>query len=544
MVIQVVLKLFKHLLQRYFVIVLSVLNVTVALGVHASRLLELQLPTTVLKEAQSPKTFLGAPTTVADSGKETLTIVYHVGEREKLFLNVTQAIALALKYNTMIRTAYISRISQRYQYHLDRRNRELWYYAQNGPQIAFSAARDVSETSLSDIKSKDTTRTVNVIPTLGFLSPIGTNLSLQGQASSFGSERSIQGTLSVTQPLLRGFGWSINRIFWRRSHLNEAQNVLGLRMTVSQIILGVIQQYRGLILANLTYESNLQGLREAKSTLKNTKIRVQAGQLAKSELLSGEISVQSAKNMLLASENDRRQQQRLFATFLGLKKATNFEVDNAINLPVVHLDEKKLIDHAILNKPDYLQAQLTHRQLQLNLKRAKNNQLWDLSLGASANKSYIRNNSGDSTFVNLNRTNRQSGNRVSLSLTIPLDNTSVKQTYLNAKLAIENDKIGLNQTKLDIIAEIRNRLNSLGQSYKALKIQEEQLLLQKKQVHNTSLALQYGKETSYNLAQQQQQLNINRNQLASSKIDYLNQLSQLDDYLGTALATWQIVLVP
>ena len=515
----------------------SLAGVITAAGAMEPKL-DLTLPSTTLLDDQKPAQLFGKPN--AKGQGEGLHIIHAVTNAEQLSLTLTQAIALALQHNTEIRTTYMQRISQRYQFYLDKRNRELWNFFKTPPSIAIESKRDINQASgqLTGDTSSDgsgangttITNTYSVTPAFSFVSPIGTQINVNGE---YGQDKNLQGTISITQPLLKGFGYDINKIDWETSKLTEAGNVLGLRTSVSSTILQVIQSYRSLISASLTYQSNQQALKEAEETLENTEIQVKAGRLARSELLSSKIQVQSAKNQLLSSENQIKQQQQDFATLLGLKKAVTFKVDDKLTIPDITLNEKQLIDYALQNKPDYLQRKIGLQKDKLNLKQAEDNKLWDLSLTASAGR----------TQSTQNRY-KQNDYQVGLSLTVPLDNSDQKKAVLDAKIAVENDKLNLQQAKLKIISDIHNNVSTLEQSYKALKIQEQQLKLQQEQVDNTQLQLKYGRASAYDLAQQQQQLNDSRNQLISSKIGYLNQLSQLDDYLGTALATWQVVLAP
>ena len=507
--------------------------------------LQLRLPSLHLKGAQQPTELFGKP---AETGKESsLNIIPSISPVENMSLNLVQAIALAMKKNNSIHTTYTRRISERYTYYQAKRNRRLWYYS---PSLSLNTDRSInkstsdSERSAGGVIAEDdrvngTTvdTSASVTPAFGFTSPVGGSIQFDASASTDfkDGDKNVNTGISVTQPLLKGFGYAINAMTWKQSEIAEKQNILNLRSTVSGTILEVITQYRQLLSASLTYQSNRQALKDAEETLERNNIQVQIGRLPKSSLLPSKIAVQTAKNNLISASDSIRQQKKGFATLLGLKKDIDFQLEETLTIPVVTLDEKYLIDFALENRPEYIGARLSHQQLLMNLQKAENDQLWDLNLNASAKRSMADSN---------RRKNTQNNYTIGLSLSIPLDTTQLKGELMDAKIAIENDEINLRQLKLEIISQVHQKISGLDQSYKQLKIQEAQLDLQTEQVANTILSLKYGRASAYDLAQQQEQLSGTRNGIITNKIDYLNKLSELDNYLGSALATWQVVLAP
>ena len=506
--------------------------------------LQLRLPSLHLKDNQQPSELFGKP---AEIGKESsLNIIPSIRPVENMSLNLVQAIALAMKKNNNIHTTYTQRISERYAYYQAKRNRRLWYYS---PSMNLSTDRSINKSSSESVRSaggitendrvNGTTvdTSASVTPAFGFTSPIGGSIQFDASASTDfkDGDKNINTGISLTQPLLKGFGYAINAMAWKQSEIAEKQNILNLRSTVSSTILEVITQYRQLLSASLTYQSNRQALKDAEETLERNNIQVQIGRLPKSSLLPSKIAVQTAKNNLISASDSIRQQKKGFATLLGLKKDIDFQLEETLTIPVVTLDEKYLIDFALENRPEYIRARLSHRQLLMNLQKAENNQLWNLNLNAGAKRSKADSN---------RRKNTQNNYTIGLSLSIPLDTTQLKGELMDAKIAIENDEINLRQLKLEIVSQVHQKISGLDQSYKQLKIQEAQLNLQTEQVANTILSLKYGRASAYDLAQQQEQLNGTRNGIITNKIDYLNKLSELDNYLGSALATWQVVLAP
>ena len=121
--------------------------------------------------------------------------------QKTLHLTLREAILLALRYNPNIQNAELDRIAQRYQLRLAHNEFELQY--------ALAGTAVVEKSRYSGIGNAST-RSYFAAPEFDIKSKLGTEASLKmdNTVAAIGTYNPLM-TLSLTQPLLRGFGRDI-----------------------------------------------------------------------------------------------------------------------------------------------------------------------------------------------------------------------------------------------------------------------------------------------------------------------------------------------
>ena len=113
---------------------------------------------------------------------------------------------------------------------------------------------------------------------------------------------------------------------------------------------------------------------------------------------------------------------------------------------------------------------------------------------------------------------------------------------INAKIKLEQDRINLIAGKRALITRITNIIHtveSMAKRYhlaqKQVELAQQSYILEKKKLHS-------GISTSLDVNNTQNQLIQAQSGFIGAKIAYLNQLSALQQILGTTLSHWQIKL--
>lgn len=140
----------------------------------------------------------------------------HVKPHHLLHLSLKEAILLALRYNPNIQNAELDRIIQRYRLRVAYREFELQYAL---------AGNTVFEKSRYSHAGHATTRSYVATPEFNLKTPLGTQASLKmdNTIAAIGNYNPLL-TLSVTQPLLRGFGITINQAALKDAIATEELN--------------------------------------------------------------------------------------------------------------------------------------------------------------------------------------------------------------------------------------------------------------------------------------------------------------------------------
>lgn len=165
-------------------------------------------------------------------------IAWAASEGGEVELELADAIALALRDNRAIRSAYLERIAQKFDLRVA--------HDRYAPQLQLKARY------LGNRNSDDHYRETQLAPTASVLTPYGTRLSLdwaygQTRADRAGARYRDGANLMVIQPLLRGAGREVASAPLRQARLAEQLNRLALKDSVAQAITRTILHYRELL---------------------------------------------------------------------------------------------------------------------------------------------------------------------------------------------------------------------------------------------------------------------------------------------------------
>ena len=123
--------------------------------------------------------------------------------------------------------------------------------------------------------------------------------------------------VTVTQPLLRGFGSEVNRRFIHIAKNSEKISDYIFQQQVISTISGVIRLYDDLVSLNADLRVKQQTLATAQRLLEDNRNKVDQGTLAPIEATRAEAQVASAQQDLINSEGYVRQQELILKTVLA-----------------------------------------------------------------------------------------------------------------------------------------------------------------------------------------------------------------------------------
>ena len=450
-------------------------------------------------------------------------------------LSIREAILLALRYNPNIQNAELDRIIQRYQLRLAYNEFEVQY--------ALGASGVVQKNKFNGVGS-DTTNTFVASPEFKLKTKAGTqaSLSVDNNVAIYNGYNP-QLSLTVTQPLLRGFGPSVNEVGLLNAIDSEWLNKLNLQQSVGDQITQVIIAYRALILSGNNLQNQRLQLKEAKKSYDINEKKIEAGQLEPTGNIQQSYQIESLSLMVEQGENDFNTASQDLLQTIGLDPDMHLSVPSDVTLEkIVVPDLQQSIELALEHNTLYLAQKMTLRADERAYKIAKNQQLWQLDASGSVQTGTVN----DVTGVNGGLRGIYNGNNVNqsarLTLSVPLNDLNRRSQLINAKVRLEKDRINMIASKRALITNITNTINtiqSLAKRYqlalKQVKLAEQSYALEKKRQ-------QAGISSALDVNNTQNQLIQAQSGLISAKVAYLNQLSALQRTLGTTLEYWQIKL--
>lgn len=450
-------------------------------------------------------------------------------------LSLREAILLALRYNPNIQNAELDRIIQRYQLRLAYNEFELQY--------ALGASGVVQKSTFNGVGS-DTSKSFIGSPEFTYKNKLGTQASLSVE-NNVGLNNGYNPVLnlSVTQPLLRGFGRAVNEAGLLNAIDSEWLNKIGLQQAVVDQVTQVIVAYRALILSGNNVQNQRLQLKEAQKSYEINEKKINAGQLEPTGNIQLSYQIESLSLLAEQGENDLRLAAQDLLQIIGLDPDMHLSVPSDVTLPKRTIpDVQESIKQALTHNVQYLGQQMIVRADERAYEVAKNQQLWQLDVAASVQSGTVNDltglNGGVRGIYNGNNTNESAR----LTLNIPLHDLNRRSQLIAAKIRLEKDKINLLATKRALITNITNTINNVQSLAKRYELAQKQVKLAEQSYALEKKKLQAGISSSLDVNNTQNQLIQAQSGLIGAKIAYLNQLSALQRTLGTTLDYWQIQL--
>lgn len=195
--------------------------------------------------------------------------------------------------------------------------------------------------------------------------------------------------LSISQNLLKGFGWNVNRIILRRSQIAESQSVESLKQQVINSVFAVEEAYWRLVQARETLKVERLGLRLAEDLLRQNEIQVRVGTMAPLDVLQAKAQMKAQETAVIIAENDVRQAQNLLLALTTgdnelLTQDVRVETTDNPDFTPAKADFLKSLRTALERRPDLRAVALAVQDRELLKKGARNNLLPKAELRFSA----------------------------------------------------------------------------------------------------------------------------------------------------------------
>ncbi|HVP89962.1 MAG TPA: TolC family protein [Terriglobales bacterium] len=373
-------------------------------------------------------------------------------------------------------------------------------------------------------------------------------------------------SFTLTQPLLRNFGWTVSR-----KSIVVAQNSLDVsrsnfKTTLITTIYNVEQAYWNLVYANENLKALQQSLDLGRDLLTKTKKEVEVGQKAPIEVLNAETTVARREADILQAEAQvRRSRDQLAALF-------NLDADPAAKgMALVPADKPELkpfkityeeaLAKAMARRPELEAAKYGIETKKVNFTVARNQLLPKLDLnvvksspGISGDQIlYLNNDPFSGVIVGTIPGKASQAFRdafkflynnwtVGLTLTIPFGDVVGRSNYAYAKLDLEQTQARLKYQEQQIALEVSDAVLTLETAAKSVDAYRVARELAEKQLEAETKKLNVGLSTNYFVLTYQDQLSTARSAELSALVAYNIALANIAKVTGTTLETRNITL--
>ena len=483
-------------------------------------------------------------------------------------MTLSDCVFLAVRNNRSIKSAYLERVAQKYDLRVAEdefypdlditpavRHRSSGETLQKEGVPSVPAVTGVTGVIVPGVKGEPASESINrsyenstelettvtqKIPTGGTFQFTWLNASLR---DNDGPEH--EGTyqsswkLSFSQPLLRGAGLDVNLTSLRSARINEKINLLNLQSTLIDTVTSSILAYRSFIQAYEQLRITQRSVERAKALLEMNQALIEAGRMARVEIVQAEADLASRQFDLTSAENALDASRLALLQVLDMDRRTQIVPIERLDAGPVRLEPDEFQEIALENRTDYLQSLLNLDIQEMDLKVAKNNRLWDLSLDGSWGNDGEDQNHRKHALGKSQNTNTGDW-EMGLSLTIPFGDLTREQAFIRAETNLKKARLSLEEQKENIEIEVMDAVRDVEMKLRQVELASQARELSERKLDIEQEKLKAGRSTNFQLVSYQNDLVSAQNNELSAKINYLNALTTLDQVLGTTLDTWKI----
>lgn len=443
----------------------------------------------------------------------------------RLELSLADAVFLGLRENRTIESAYVARAAEKYDLFVAE--------SRFRPRALVSGGIEVSR----DGAVSGVVKTLS--PTVTWLAPTGATFQ-------FGWSRAVTkagglkqtsdvSSLSMVQPLMRGGGLAVNEAPVRIAEAQEAISRLSLKGAVIDTITSIILTYRSLLQAQLQLSLAEHSLDRARTQFATNQALVAAGRLAAAELLQTEADIANQQLALLQAEQQRNSAQLALLHVLAMDPHTNIVAKDTLEAEHLGIDLDRAIAAALNARPDILAQRQALAEARQNLIVARNNQLWNLSLVASAQRQASVNGPPEAALP-------RNSSVIGVQLAIPIGDYSLDQAVVHARTNLRLQEIQLQDLLQQAETQTRDAVQAVEMAWRQVEAARRARELAAQTLDVAKTRLQVGRASNFEVMTFEANLRTADNQALNASVAYANALTALDQQLGATLDTWKIRL--
>ena len=377
--------------------------------------------------------------------------------------------------------------------------------------------------------------------------------------------------LTIDQPLLRGFGFDLNRRFIRIAENQEKITRLIFNQQLIDTISSVIRLYWDLVALRSDVRVKEQALATAQRLYEDNKAQVEVGTLAPLQLTQAAAEVARSKEDLINSQSLVSQQELILRNIITKSGAEDPTLDAVHIIPLDSIQipaqedlgtKEDLIREAFRNRPDLAQAQVEISVANIALRGSRNELLPQLDVvGSTSNNAFagtfnalppiaastprapdprLLGGAGSLWTQILDR--NFPDYQIGLQLTIPLRNRVAQADVARDQLQLRQSEVRLHQVQNQVRVEVQNALIAVERSRATYDAATETRKLQEEALDAERQRLAVGESTSFQVIQFQRDLAQARSGEVIAQDEYAKARAALDRSLGRTLIVNNISL--
>jgi len=348
-------------------------------------------------------------------------------------------------------------------------------------------------------------------------------------------------SVSISQPLLKGFGSDVNKASILRARLGLERAGLDFESAVLNLIRNVETAYYNLAFAREQLAVRLFSRAVAQKLLDENQAKRDTGVATDLDVLQAQVGVANAdRNVLLAQQ---RVSDREDALHNLIGRGGFDETLGTIDLGE-HIVPEVSFAHSYKlardNRPDFAESLLTIEQLRLDAQTAKNNRKAQLDLGAAVGLNSKEAELGTAT------SNVWNGDgyswQVDLSLNVPWGFREEKARLAQAVASLAREETRLQQLGQNILVDVRSAIRAVETNGESLRISQLATNLSDQQYDLEKARFDAGLSTFRRVQEAQEDLDNARVNEIQAAVNLRIAQSELARLEGSSLGRYNIEL--
>jgi len=373
--------------------------------------------------------------------------------------------------------------------------------------------------------------------------------------------------LTVTQPLLNGFGFAVNNRTIRVAKNNIRAADYVFKNQVINVVGNVVQLYWNLVFFNNDLDVKRRALASSQKLYDDNKKQVEIGTLAPISVVQAEAQMAADQQALVLSETNVLQQEAILKSVLSRNGLASPSVSEArvvctdrIRVPEVEPVEpvQDLVSAALDSRPELAQSRIQIDNTKINIQGIRNlmlpslNAIGDLRnsalsgspnplVGSPANP-LTASNAPDPYFVGGygNILGQLAGRdfpnyTVGVSLNIPLRNRAAQANMATQVVNLRMNELTVQKMINQIRIDVQTALTAVQQARAQYQAASKQRSLQEQTFDAEQKKLAVGASTPYNVILQERDLETAADAEVQAQATYILARNQLDYAVGRTL---------
>jgi outer membrane protein len=363
--------------------------------------------------------------------------------------------------------------------------------------------------------------------------------------------------VSFTQPLLRGFGPSLNRRFIRIAANERRISSLLFRQQLILTVYGILRLYTDFVALSEDVKVKEETVALANKLFADVKAQVDEGTLAQVELTRANAQVASTRQDLINSRGLVEEQEAILKNQLTRTGNADPEVQAAHIIPADTLtipdkDEirpmQDLISEALANRPDLGQARLQIDNSRIGLAGSRNATLPQVDLVGVAQNNGLGGAAtpllpaGNTAFVGgyglaldqiLSRNYPTYG--IGVNVTLPIRNRIAQADLARDEIQVKQSEIRLRQLQNQARLEVEDALIAMRRSRASYEAAVEARRLQQESLDVEQAKFEVGASTAFFVIQYESLLAQAKSTEVAAKSSWVKSRAALQRAMGTIL---------